>query len=146
MFCLIYHSVASPSFGRQDIQQMLDKARVKNEKLRITGCLLFYEGEFIQYLEGNQIRVLELYDEIKKDKRHSDIELISYAEREGREFDGWDMAYEDFIGDNDQITYLKLLINSYFEDAEDTSIIHPASMPFWETVHKLLQAKSRPNV
>lgn len=125
---------------------MLDKARVKNEKLGITGCLLFYEGDFIQYLEGNQIKVLELYDEIKKDERHRDIELISYAEREGREFERWDMAYEDFLGDNDQITFLKLLIGSYFEDAEDTSAPHPASMPFWQTVNKLLTAKSKPNV
>ncbi|MEN8790356.1 MAG: BLUF domain-containing protein [Flavobacteriaceae bacterium] len=146
MFCLIYRSVATLSFGRQEIRQMLDKARDKNKKLGITGCLLFYEGEFIQYLEGNQIKVLELFDEIKKDNRHNNIELISYAQREGREFENWEMAYEDFFGDNDQITYLKLLIGSYFEDTDDSSSPHPASMPFWRTVHKLLNTKSKPNV
>jgi hypothetical protein len=146
MFCLIYRSVASSSFGRQDIQQMLDKARAKNNKLGITGCLLYFEGEFIQYLEGNQVKVLELYDEIKEDQRHSNVELISYARREGREFENWEMAYEDFLGDNDQFTYLRLLIGSYFEDAEDTSSPHPAAMPFWRTVHKLLNTKSKPNV
>jgi len=145
MFCLIYRSVASSSFGRQDIQQMLDKARAKNNKLGITGCLLYFEGEFIQYLEGNQVKVLELYDEIKEDQRHSNVELISYARREGREFENWEMAYEDFLGDNDQFTYLRLLIGSYFEDAEDTSSPHPAAMPFWRTVHKLLNTKSKPN-
>ncbi len=146
MFCLIYRSVASSSFGRQDILEMLDKARIKNKNLGITGCLLFYEGEFIQYLEGNQIKVLELYDQIKKDKRHHNIELITYARREGREFETWEMAYEDFLGDNDQITYLRLLIGTYFEDAEGTSSPHPASMPFWRTVYKLLNTKSKPNV
>lgn len=143
MFCLIYRSVATSSFGQQDIRLMLEKARVKNQKLGITGCLLFYEGEFIQYFEGNQIKVLELYDEIKKDKRHTDIEMISYAQREGREFEKWEMAYEDFFGDNDQITYLRLLISSYFEDVEETSSTHPASLPFWRTVHKLLNAKTK---
>ena len=86
MFCLIYRSVASPSFKQSDIKKMLEKARLNNEELGITGCLLYYQGEFIQYLEGNQIKVLELYDKIKADKRHTDVELISYAEREMREF------------------------------------------------------------
>ena len=142
MFCLIYRSVATPTFDPQDIRTMLEKARAKNQNLGITGCLLYYEGAFIQYLEGNQIKVLELYDEIKKDNRHTEIELISYAQREGREFEKWEMAYEDFFGDNDQITYLKLIISSYFEDTDEISSTHPASLPFWRTVHKLLNAKT----
>ena len=77
--------------------------------------MLYYEGEFIQYLEGNQIKVLELFDKIKKDKRHTDIELISYAERDSREFSNWEMAFEDFYGDNDQIAYLKLLVSTFFD-------------------------------
>lgn len=56
------------------------------------------------------------------------------------------MAYEDFFGDNDQITYLQLLIGSYFEDDKDTSAPYPASMPFRRTVNKLLTSKSKPNV
>ena len=56
MFCLIYRSAANPSFKQGDIQKMLKKARLYNEKQGITGCLLYYKGEFIQYLEGNQSR------------------------------------------------------------------------------------------
>jgi hypothetical protein len=145
MFCLVYRSVASPSFGQSDIQPMLEKARTKNAKLGITGCLLYYEGEFIQYLEGKQIDVIALFDDIKKDIRHSNIELLSTAEREGREFDQWDMIYEDFFGGNDQIAYLKLLISSYFENETEASAMHPATIPFWSTVRKLLNTKSEPN-
>ena len=145
MFCLIYRSVAKSSFKSGDVQKMLEKARIHNRKLGITGCLLYYNGEFIQYLEGNQIKVLELYDKIKKDKRHTDIELISYGERDHREFEKWEMAYEDFFGENDQITYLKLLVSTYFDDPEKQANLHPASKPFWSTVSKLLNASSQPN-
>ena len=145
MFCLIYRSVAKPSFKSSDVQKMLDKARIHNRELGITGCLLYYNGEFIQYLEGNQVKVLELYDKIKKDKRHTDIELISYGERESREFEKWEMAYEDFFGENDQITYLKLLVSSYFDEPGKQANLHPASRPFWSTVSKLLNASSQPN-
>ena len=145
MFCLIYRSVARPSFKQSEIQKMLKKARLYNEQLGITGCLLYYEGEFIQYLEGNQIKVLELYDKIKGDKRHNDVELISFAERESREFNNWEMAYEDFFGNNDQITYLKLLVSTFFDNPEKPANLHPASLPFWETVSKLLDKNKQPN-
>ena len=145
MFCLVYRSVAKPSFKQSDIKKMLEKARIANKQLGITGCLLYYAGEFIQYLEGNQIKVLELFDRIKKDKRHTDIELISYGERDSREFEQWEMAYENFLGDNDQITYLKLLVSSYVEEPTKISNMHPSSVSFWETVSKLLKTNSAHN-
>ena len=145
MFCLIYRSVAKASFKQSEIHTMLKKARIYNDQLGITGCLLYYQGEFIQYLEGHQIKVLELFDKIKKDKRHTDIELISYAERDSREFSNWEMAYEDFYGDNDQIAYLKLLVSTFFDNPEEPANLHPASLPFWETVSKLLDRNKQPN-
>ncbi len=56
---------------------MLEKARENNSRDNITGCLLYYEGEFIQYLEGNQVKVLTLFDKINADKRHKDVTLLS---------------------------------------------------------------------
>ena len=88
---------------------------------------------------------MALYDKIKKDKRHTNIELISFAQRESREFDKWEMAFEDFYGDNDQITYLKLLVSTYFDNPEKSANLHPASLPFWETVGKLLDKNKQPN-
>lgn len=145
MFCLIYRSVAKPSFKSSEVQKMLSGAREYNRKMGITGCLLYYNGEFIQYLEGNQIKVLGLFDKIKKDKRHTDIELISYGEREEREFEKWEMAYEDFFGENDQITYLKLLVSSYFDAPDKAASLHPASVPFWRTVSKLFNVSPQAN-
>ena len=138
MFALVYRSKAIPGFGRVQIQEMLEKARPYNSEQGISGCLLFHEGEFLQYLEGNQIRVLELFDKIKKDPRHTDIDLISHGERPDRWFKGWEMAFEDFYGDNDQIAYLKLLVEDHLNDLE-VSIADPAVNAFWENVSRMLR-------
>ena len=144
MFALVYRSKAIPGFGRVQIQEMLKKARLYNSEQGITGCLLFHEGEFLQYLEGNQIRVLRLFDRIKNDPRHTDMELISHGERPERWFKNWEMAFEDFYGDNDQIAYLKLLVADHLDELE-VRTSDPAIHSFWENVSRMLSGDLQAN-
>lgn len=138
MFCLVYRSAAETTFKQVDIKEMLEKARLSNARNNITGCLLYYEEEFIQYLEGNQIKVLNLFDKIKADKRHNGVTILAYGVTDSREFKDWEMAYEDFFGDNDQINYFRLLLESYNERKD--SFIHPNSSfnAFWVAVRENL--------
>jgi len=138
MFCLVYRSVASPTFNQVDVKEMLQKARDNNSRDSITGCLLYYEGEFIQYLEGNQIKVLNLFDKIKEDKRHKEVTILAYGVADTREFKDWEMAYADFFGDNDQINYFKLLIGSYKENPDSTAHLNPSVNAFWIAVRENL--------
>ncbi len=142
MFCLVYTSTAKPDFDRTQVQMMLEKARVFNNSNGITGCLLYYKGEFLQYLEGNQVKVLALFDKIQKDQRHCDVELISHGNINAREFKKWDMAYEDFYGDNDTLQFLKLLVSSYLEPSEKALDPNPTSKYFWRTARRLLSNKT----
>jgi len=141
MFSLVYKSVGKPGFGLEQIQEMLIKAKAYNHSKGITGCLLYHEGVFIQYLEGNQIRVLNLFDKIKLDPRHHNVELLSYEEREKREFEQWDMAFENLYGENEHMAHLKLLVRQ-FSDSEGTDQgQRPSNNVFWETVRNALMAK-----
>ncbi|MEM8927133.1 MAG: BLUF domain-containing protein [Bacteroidota bacterium] len=142
MFCLVYRSTASPAFGKAQIQGMLEKARTNNQGNTITGCLLYYKGEFLQYLEGNQVKVLQLFDKIISDSRHHTIELISHDHIETRQFKKWEMAYEDFLGDNDALQFLKLLVSSYFDGSEKPMDPNPTSKYFWRTAKRLLMANT----
>ncbi len=144
MFCLVYKSSATPAFDKTQIQGMLEKARAFNSSNDITGCLLYYKGEFLQYLEGNQVKVLALFDKIQKDERHNDVELISHGNINAREFKKWDMAYEDFYGDNDTLQFLKLLVSSYLEPSEKALDPNPASKYFWRTAKRILTMKTAP--
>ncbi|MBK0382537.1 BLUF domain-containing protein [Pedobacter sp. SD-b] len=95
---ILYQGIESAIFKKQErgIEVLLAKAREKNKKLGITGMLLFIEGTFIQYIEGNEKDVKDLYQSIVKDKRLATIKIISEGKSEKRIFDNWDMAYDNF--------------------------------------------------
>lgn len=139
MFSLVYRSVAKPDFNLDRIEQMLAKAKENNHRLGITGCLLYYDGEFIQYLEGNQVKVLTLFDKIKADPRHRDVELLSYGEREGRVFNTWDMAFENFYGENVQFAHLRMVVGEYLNFNKVALEDNPSNGVFWESVGQLLR-------
>lgn len=138
MFCLVYRSIAIPTFKQIDVIELLDNARDNNSRDNITGCLLYYEGEFVQYLEGNQVKVLNLFDKIKVDKRHEDVTILAYGATDSREFKDWEMAYADFFGDNDQINYFKLLLDSYKENEASYTHPTPPFNAFWIAVRENL--------
>jgi hypothetical protein len=141
MFCLVYKSKANPALKPSQVRELLDKAREFNQSNKITGCLLFYNGQFIQYLEGNQIKVLELFDRIQKDTRHSNVELLSHEALEFREFEKWDMAFENLHGENSHLQYLKLLVDSFTDDNQTSLAPTPSSRKFWRTAKLILESK-----
>ncbi|NNM17616.1 MAG: BLUF domain-containing protein [Croceitalea sp.] len=138
MFSLVYRSRATANFGNNKIAEMLNKARVFNSKNGITGCLLYYNGQFIQYIEGNHLKVLSLFDKIKTDKRHNNVEILSHGKINSREFKDWSMAYENFMGDNDELQYVKLLTGDYFEGSNTSEQSQAPSVYFWKTVKQLI--------
>ena len=139
MFCLVYKSQSNPLLGYDQINEMLEKARKFNKQNKITGCLLYYESTFLQYLEGNQIDVLKLFDRIKFDNRHSEVNILSHSHIGERKFKSWDMAYEDFMGENDHLQFLKMLVSSYREQPIGPINPDPSSMYFWNTAKRLLE-------
>lgn len=140
MYCLVYQSEASPALVPADIESLLVKARVFNHDQGITGCLLYFRGVFLQYLEGNQLKVLSLYDQIREDRRHSDVKLLSHSQIKKREFEDWDMAYENFYGDNELINYLKLVVINFLEDPLKKLAPNPSSVQFWDHVSRMLSS------
>ncbi|NAY92185.1 hypothetical protein GTQ34_09660 [Muricauda sp. JGD-17] len=141
MFCLVYKSQSNPLFGYDQIKEMLEKAREFNKENAITGCLLYYERTFLQYLEGNQIDVLKLFDRINADDRHSDVRILCHSHIDERKFKSWDMAYEDLMGENDHLQFLKLLVSSYTAEPIGAIEPNPSSMHFWNAAKRLLEGK-----
>lgn len=137
MFCLVYQSVASWELDLREMKALLRNARRFNRGQEITGCLLYKYGAFLQYLEGNQIRVLSLYDSIKKDKRHRDVSLIAHGNVPRREFSNWDMAYANDFGKNELINYLNLVSENLPGKSLRSINPNPTSIEFWVQVNRL---------
>lgn len=90
LYQIIY--VSKRNCSEEEIHKILEKSRVKNNKIDITGLLLYSKDSFIQCIEGEKEEVNKLYDTIKKDERHSNSILISYKPIKKRDFPNWNMG------------------------------------------------------
>lgn len=90
---LIYTSTITDAFEHTDIEDILLKARGKNEELNVTGMLCFNRKYFLQCLEGSRTNVNLTYHKILNDQRHTRIVMLDYKEIVSREFSEWSMGY-----------------------------------------------------
>ena len=89
---LIYLSAKTDKFQNNEL--ILKQSKNYNASKEISGILLEYENNFIQYLEGDPIEVFTLYKRIEKDERHTDIWLVDYSAINERAFQDWGMGFK----------------------------------------------------
>ena len=112
MYYLIYLSSAVKPMNYDELSALLKQCRNNNLRLGVTGMLLYQKGTFMQMLEGEKQVVIDLYDDIKKDERHTGFHIVLTGDIEERNFEDWSMGfynmdkagefpeYSDYIKDN----------------------------------------------
>ncbi len=100
MISLIYGSAATQNMTEADLVALLQHAREKNQRMNITGMLLYANGNFLQVLEGDEARVNALMSTIARDPRHRNVMVYARRAITEREFGGWEMGFLDVGGDN----------------------------------------------
>jgi hypothetical protein len=90
---LIYVSLSIREMLTADLIDLLHQSRTKNERLNITGLLVYHRREFMQLLEGDKADVLALYDTICRDSRHDHLNKLWDGPLEERNFPRWSMAF-----------------------------------------------------
>lgn len=138
MYNLVYKSIAK-TLSASQVNEILVKSRDFNSKHDITGCLIYHEGVFIQYLEGGAKDVLDLFERIKVDDRHYEVKLLSNGNIYSREFDTWSMAFLSEEIPNEAFEYIKLMVSSDDGEDEDMSVIpNPTTKKFWLAAKNLV--------
>jgi predicted nucleotidyltransferase len=89
----IYASVETEKLDSSQIFSILEKARIKNSRIHVTGMLLYDNGAFFQILEGEREVVEKLLLEISQDKRHDHIVKIIIELIAERSFSEWTMGF-----------------------------------------------------
>jgi hypothetical protein len=113
MYELLYCSSARQDLTSDDITDILKASRKWNTKYDITGCLLYYDTQFIQILEGDKNAIKQLFANIQKDTRHENVTLLKENEKEKRFFVDWNMAFSELsLRDMEDIDKV-LLINNF---------------------------------
>jgi hypothetical protein len=88
---LSYHSDIID--GHEDtFDEIMSEALLYNLRHDITGCLLRHDGQYFQFIEGSRELVLDLFERIKADPRHGDVQLDRLVPIDTRLFKRWSMA------------------------------------------------------
>jgi hypothetical protein len=114
----VYVSSATRALPEDEILELLRIARHNNEKLDITGMLLYREGNFLQVLEGPESVVNSLISKIKRDPRHKGFILMSRKKIEERQFGEWRMAFRNMSKDHSGEEGYSPFLEPGFEDDE----------------------------
>lgn len=76
MFELLYTSLSPVELSEDELTDILEKARIKNNKLGVTGMLIYHDREIMQILEGDKSTVLNLFQTIFEDTRHTSVDVF----------------------------------------------------------------------
>jgi hypothetical protein len=98
LFYTIYASSATVRLSQHDLLELLKKARLKNEAQGLTGMLLYRDGTYLQYLEGQRADIDGLLKRLREDARHKEIRILREGTVPERLFPDWSMAYKNLAG------------------------------------------------
>src|SRR3954468_16771884 len=76
-----------------EVDRIVAVARRENDRLGVTGALVFTQAHFAQALEGEHAAIETLMERIRRDPRHDKVTVVSAGASAGRLFPQWSMAY-----------------------------------------------------
>lgn len=126
MYYLVYVSYATKPFKEKGLQKLLVRCRNNNKINGITGILLYFEGKFVQILEGEKEKVKSLFEKIQKDRRHHKVCRILEGPMEERNFPNFLMGSR--IIDDETFTKLSGFkdVSEFFKYPDVQNQDHPA--------------------
>jgi hypothetical protein len=88
---LTYTSLAELDLGAEDLHAIHRTARELNALDGITGLLVFNGTHFLQIVEGPAEAIDDLVARLKRDPRHSSLEVRDERKIDARSFPDWSM-------------------------------------------------------
>ena len=92
---LTYTSSATRLMSVGQLVELIEQIRPKNERLGVTGLLLYSGGNVVQTLEGEGAVVDDLLGEIGADPRHADVRVVDRRYVDERAFSTWSMGFRN---------------------------------------------------
>ena len=92
---LTYTSSATDLMSVTQLVELIEQIRPKNERLGVTGLLLYSGGNVIQTLEGTSYAVYQVFDAIRADPRHDDVRIVERRYVDDRSFATWSMGFRN---------------------------------------------------
>ncbi|NAS29749.1 hypothetical protein GTQ40_02090 [Flavobacteriaceae bacterium R38] len=90
---LCYISSERRELKEEDLVELLSGCRKYNIENNITGLMLYFEGHFVEFMEGDKEAVHARFKNISSDKRHKSVFKITESSIEKRKFSNWTMSF-----------------------------------------------------
>ena len=103
---LTYTSFAGLDLQARDLEEIHRTARNANALEGITGLLIFNGTHFLQIVEGSRDAIEDLLERLRRDPRHSGLEVRDERKIQARSFPDWSMEL--------------VRVNAGYFDARDT--------------------------
>lgn len=94
---LVYRSRCVTPLDDSALKQLVEAALQRNQAESVTGLLIYDGGRFLQWLEGPAESVDRIWQSIRVDSRHTDVEILGHMPTTVRCFPDWGMK----LGDRD---------------------------------------------
>jgi hypothetical protein len=91
MYRLIYKSKGTKPINWGAVEEIMYSSEANNEANEISGVLLATNSHFLQVIEGKYNDVNNTFMRICHDKKHTQIQLISFHPIDAILCDGWNM-------------------------------------------------------
>ena len=82
----VYMSTAVGVLRAEELDRIYLRSKSANSREGITGLMLFYEGVFLQVLEGPVAGVTSLMEKIRRDRRHANLVVLESGAVQARNF------------------------------------------------------------
>lgn len=90
---LLYVSQATDSVNEDAIEVLREKALLNTNLNGITGILVYRKGFFMQYIEGTENQVIDLFRQLRGTGRHFNVRVLSRGVLAKRLFDNWSVRW-----------------------------------------------------
>jgi FAD-dependent sensor of blue light len=93
MHAIAYVSAASWNLLDEQVERIVSESRRLNALNGVTGVLMYCDGNFMQYLEGEEGAVVETMARIRASESHYQINELMNQPIAEREFGDWPMGF-----------------------------------------------------
>lgn len=135
IYYTIYTSTPREPMTRETLDEIAQASKKNNPEIGVSGILLGIENKYLQYLEGDEKEVEDLFAKIKGDPRHYDVRQWLKGFSDERIFKGWSMA--SWLLTNEELEKLDALkeLKEFVEAPENSEL---QSKRFLGMMHGLL--------
>jgi len=114
----LYVSTAARKYTKEELHDYLRQFRRNNVAVGVTGILIYQEGTFLQFIEGDENIVDSLVQKIADDERHNDLITLRDQITDKRLFPDWSMGFREMTAIDELPDYYDF-VNRRLEGTEE---------------------------